>query len=248
MAKKQVSMERKARIAEMQRQERARERRVRLRIIAGCVVLLVILAAVVTYAVLDARGKQPDQLIATIGVAASAAACDPVTTDTATGSQEHVGPNTNTPGTTKVKYSTVPPSTGAHFASPVLGDTKFYTASDRPAMENLVHNLEHGYTILWYDQQAGAAVTSQLKALADAANGTTWARDKFIVSAWDPSYGALPSGKAFALSHWSAEFGTDGAIKSQAGHRQLCGKLSGAVVKSFLQSHPTSQSPEPNGA
>ena len=29
---------------------------------------------------------------------------------------------------------------------------KFYTEDDRPELEALVHNLEHGYTILWYDE------------------------------------------------------------------------------------------------
>ena len=55
MTKKQVSQERKARVAQMQKQEKARERRIRLQIIAGCAALLLVLAAVITYAALDAR-------------------------------------------------------------------------------------------------------------------------------------------------------------------------------------------------
>ena len=31
-------------------------------------------------------------------------------------------------------------------------ERKLYTADDRPELESLVHNLEHGYTILWYDE------------------------------------------------------------------------------------------------
>lgn len=248
MSKKQTTQERKARVAEMQRLERERERKVRLRIIAACAAVLVVLGGVIAYAVVDAQNNQPEQAIAAIGVPASAASCDPVTNDQATGNQEHVGPNTNSPNTLKVDYDTVPPSTGAHFVSPVVSDTKFYTATDRPALENLVHNLEHGYTILWYDEKAGDAVKSELEELASTANDTSWARDKFIVSAWDTSYGALPSDKKFALSHWSATIGDDGTIASQEGHRQLCGKLSGEVVRTFIQDHPATDAPEPNGA
>jgi len=247
--KKQVSQERKARIAEMQQQEKSRERRLRIQIIAGCVALLLVLGAVVTYAVLDGRKKQPDQAIGAIGVAASAASCDPVTTDKADGNGDHVGPGTNTPQESKITYDTVPPSNGPHFAQPIVDDRRFYTFADKPQVERLVHNLEHGYTVLWYDQKAGEAKTSELEELAAVANKTDWAKDKFIVSAWDPAYGALPAGKKFALSHWSATLEADGtSVKDQAGHRQLCGDLSGEVVKTFIQAYPKTTAPEPFGA
>ncbi len=249
MPKKQVSQDRKARIAEMQQKEKSRENRVRLQIIAGCGALLLVLGVVITYAVFDARKNQPDAAIAAIGVAASAASCDPVTTDTAGGNGNHVGPGTSTPNTLKVKYDTVPPSNGPHFAQPTVSDRKFYTAADRPQMEVLVHNLEHGYTVLWYDEKAGGANKAELEELAKIANKTQWAPGKFIVSAWDPSYGELPAGKKFAISHWSATLGADKtSVASQAGHRQLCGNLSGEVVKAFIEKFPSTLSPEPNGA
>ena len=248
MPKKQVSQDRKARIAEMQQQEKSRENRVRLRIIAGCSVLLLVLAAVITYAVFDARKHQPDVAISAVGVPASAASCDAITTDKATANGDHVGPGTSTPQTLVVKYDTVPPSNGPHFLSPAAGNgVNFYTAADRPHVENLVHNLEHGYTILWYDQSAGEAKKSELVELATIANKTVWASGKFIVSAWDTSYGEFPAGKKFALSHWSATLATDkSSVASQAGHRQLCGDLSGEVVKDFISKYPRTSAPEPN--
>ncbi len=249
MPKKHASQDRKARIAEMQRIEKAREDRVRLRIIAGSVALLLVLAGVVTYAVFDARGSRPEVAISSIGVPASAASCDPVTTDKAGGNGNHVGPKTSTPNTRKVKYSTVPPSNGPHFAEPVVSDIRFYTAADRPPMEDLVHNLEHGYTVLWYDAKAGDTKKAQLEELAKVANKTEWASGKFIVSAWDPSYGELAAGKKFALSHWSATLSSDGAkVVSQAGHRQLCGDVSGPIVKAFIQQFPRTSAPEPGAA
>jgi hypothetical protein len=242
--KKQVSQERKARIAEMQQKEKARENRVRLQIIAGCVALLLVLAAAITYAIFDARGNTPEVAIAAIGVPASAASCDPVTTDKAGGGGDHVDPA----AAPKVQYDTVPPSTGGHYAQPEVSDRRFFTAADRPKMERLVHNLEHGYTVLWYDEQAGEAKKAQLEELANVANKTDAASQKFIVSAWDPTYGELPAGKKFALSHWSATPGTDQiSVANQSGHRQLCGDLSGEVVKAFIDKHPRTSAPEPNG-
>jgi hypothetical protein len=58
---------------------------------------------------------------------------------------------------------------------------------------------------------------------------------KFIVSAWDDAYGDFPSGMHVALSHWGAE----------QGHRQMCGKVSGAVVADFIEDFPASDAPEP---
>ena len=250
MPKKQVSQDRKARIAEMQQKEKARENRVRLQIIGGCAALLLVLTAVISYAAIDGSNHQPNNAIAAIGVAASTAACSPITQDKAGGNGNHVGPGTSTPGTLKVKYDTVPPSNGPHFVSPAVSNGRnFYTATDRPKMEILVHNLEHGYTVLWYDVTAGNAKKAELQELATIANKTDWAKGKFIVSAWDRSYGELPAGKKFALSHWSAKLAADKtSVASQFGHRQLCGALSGEVIKAFIQKYPLTDAPEPNAA
>ncbi|MEO6143399.1 MAG: DUF3105 domain-containing protein [Dermatophilaceae bacterium] len=246
MPKKHVSQDRKARIAELQKQEKARENRVRIQIIGAAATLLLVLGAVIAYAVVDAGNQRPDVSIKAIGVPAAAASCDPATTDKAGGNGNHVDPAT----TPKVKYDTVPPSNGPHFDQPaVTKDRSFYTAADRPAMEILVHNLEHGYTVLWYDESAGEAKKAALEELAKVTNKLDAASDKFIVSAWDPSYGPLPAGKKFALSHWSATLAADKAsLVSQQGHRQLCGDLSGEVVKTFVEKFPRTSAPEPGGA
>ena len=189
MPKKQVSQDRKARIAELQQQEKARENRVRIQIIAVATALLLVLGAVIAYAIVDAGKQRPEVAISAIGVPASAASCDPATTDKAGGNGNHVD-RTATP---KVKYDTVPPSYGPHFDQPAVTKSRaFYTAADRPPMEVLVHNLEHGYTVLWYDQASGEAKKAALEELAKVTNKLDAASDKFIVSAWDPSYGELP--------------------------------------------------------
>ena len=248
MAKKQVSQERKARLAEIQRQQNARERRTKMVIIAGCLALLLVLAGVITFAVVDAQGKQPDAALTKLGVAAGAASCSAITTDAASGNGEHVGPGTPKANVTSVKYATVPPSFGQHFAQPDLDGIHFYTGADAPRIETLVHNLEHGYTVLWYDPKAPAAKIAVVKQIAEMAPKTSWAKDKFIASPWDSKYGAFPAGKLYALSHWAAKVKADGSIESQAGHRELCGDISGDVVKQFIEKFPRTAAPEPNAA
>jgi hypothetical protein len=246
VAKKQVSQERKARLAEIQRAQQSRERRTKLAIIAGCLALLLVLAGVITYAVIDGQSQQPENALATLGVTPAAASCSAVTTDPASGNGEHVGPGTPKADITSVKYSTVPPSFGQHFAQPDLEGTHFFTSTDAPRIETLVHNLEHGYTVLWYDPKAPAAKVKVVKEIAEMAPRTGWAQDKFIASPWDPKYGAFPAGKLYALSHWAAKVKPDGSVESQAGHRQLCGDISGEVVKQFIEKFPRTSAPEPN--
>ncbi|WP_406831840.1 DUF3105 domain-containing protein [Pedococcus sp. KACC 23699] len=233
MSNKRASQDRKARLAEIQNQQKAKERKVKAGIAAGCAVLLVGLGAVVLYAVNDAKGKQ----LPNLGVTVAAASCDAPTTDAGGGTGEHVGPGTNKPNETTVKYTTVPPSHGPHFAVPDVSGRDFYTAADRPVLETLVHNLEHGYTILWYD---GSKVkdTALLKDVADQGNKLPQSSGKFKVVEWDASRGAFPAGKPYALVHWAKD----------AGHRQMCGNLSGQAVVDFVKKYPESDTQEPGAA
>ncbi len=233
MSNKRASQDRKARLAEIQNQQKAKERKVKAGIAAGCAVLLVGLGAVVLYAVNDAKGKK----LPNLGVSVAAASCDAPTTDAGGGTGEHVGPGTNKPNETTVKYTTIPPSHGPHFAVPDVSGRDFYTATDRPVLETLVHNLEHGYTILWYD---GSKVkdTTLLKDVADQGNKLPESSGKFKVVEWDASRGAFPAGKPYALVHWAKD----------AGHRQMCGNLSGQAVVDFVKKYPKSDTQEPGAA
>ncbi len=240
---------RKARIAEVQKAQRSRERRTVLMIVAGCAVLVLLLAGVIGYGILDARKNQPENVIVGLGAPMASASCDPVTTDPATGNSDHQGQGTNQPGITKIAYATVPPTSGPHFVQPVLDGRQFYSTSDSPPVETLVHNLEHGYTVLWYAPGVATSAADQLKEIAGLANKLTPSQAKFIVAPLPEAYGTLPAGKSFALSHWSATTDpTSGAVKAQAGHRMICGQLSGEAVQSFVTSYPRTDSPEPQGA
>ncbi|GAA2739400.1 hypothetical protein GCM10009867_35310 [Pedococcus aerophilus] len=230
MSNKRASQDRKARLAEIQNQQKAKERKVKAGIAAGVAVLLVGLGGVIFYAINDAKSQQLQNL----GVTVAAASCDAPTTDSGGGTGEHVGPGSNKPDQTSVDYDTIPPSHGAHFATPDVSGRDFYSADDRPALETLVHNLEHGYTVLWYD---GSKVkdTALLQDVADKGNKLPESTGKFKVVEWDASRGAFPAGKPYALVHWAKD----------AGHRQMCGDLSGQAVVDFVKKYPASDTQEP---
>ncbi len=177
------------------------------------------------------RNHQRNRAPADIGVTTAAAMCDAVITDTATGGQQHVDAGVH------VDYATVPPSSGRHFSIPATVNSRgFYTTSDSPPVEQLVHNLEHGYTVAWYDPKIDAGQLSTLKDLAGLLHGKQ-KYVKFIAAPWDTSRGAFPTGKPIALSHWAA----DGH-----GYRQFCGQTSGDAIMTFMNTYPATDSPEPN--
>jgi hypothetical protein len=232
---KTAEKNRKARIEEMRRAQAAAERRRTMLIVGAAVVVVLLLAGVVVKVVRDAQSAKD---VATVGVSLAAASCDPATSDKPSGQQVHVGPQTNQPNITKVTYPTVPPAFGEHFVTPAYPALPFYTTQDRPKMETLVHNLEHGYTVLWYTAGTPQAQVDQLKQIADRARAMPQTSGKFVVSAWDDAYGAFPAGKTIGISHWGAT----------TAHRQLCGAVSGEAIKKFVTAYPYSDSPEPQGA
>ncbi len=176
--------DRRAKVEAMRREQQARERRKSLLFIVVAVVVgigLVAAAAVPAY--LDSRNDPAKKALDTFGVATSAADCDDVTTEDSTGASDHVEEGT------KLEYDQVTPSTGQNWGSPAFPARTFYTADDRPATEQLVHNLEHGYTILWYDDTLDEAQVDAIRDLAESASATDMAgpANKFIASAWDNS-------------------------------------------------------------
>jgi hypothetical protein len=231
---KTAEKDRKARVEQMRKQQEAAERRRTLLVVGAAIVAVLVLTGVVFKVVRDAQAEKDP---AGVGVAAAAASCDPVTNDPVQGSGVHVGPQTDQPKITKVAYKTVPPTSGEHFVTPAYPASAFYTKDDRPAMETLVHNLEHGYTVVWYTSSTPQAQVDQLKKLSDLARQMPQTSGKFIVSAWDDAYGTFPAGKTIGASHWGAK----------TGHRLLCGSVSGDAIKSFVTSYPSTDAPEPNG-
>jgi hypothetical protein len=159
--------DRRARVEAMRREQLARERRKSMIIVVVAVIVgagLVIAAALPAY--LSKRNDPAKKSLSSFGVSASAASCNAVKTTDGTNTdalRKHVADGT------KEKYKTVPPSYGPHWATPVLSSRPFYTAKDRPEMEQLVHNLEHGYTIVWYDSTIKGDQLTALKDLSASA-------------------------------------------------------------------------------
>ncbi|WP_020576891.1 DUF3105 domain-containing protein [Actinopolymorpha alba] len=235
MAKRKPT-NRRERIEQLRREQQRTERRRTALIIVACTLVgLVIIGAAAWVPVknwINDPGRQP---MSAFGVPAAQAGLDPVVNDSAAGVSDHVDTGQ------KVNYTTAPPSAGPHWEQPASFGRKFYTDKDRPAVETLVHNLEHGYTIVWYDETI-AKDSAQLNALKDIArrfeSSTFDNSKKLIVAPWFAKDGKFKAGKHIALTHWSTD----------AGHRQYATKVSGEAIEQFMKKYPASQSPEPNAA
>lgn len=90
-----------------------------------------------------------------------------------------------------VEYQTMPPTSGPHFPDPTAPG--FYTA--RPAFGFLVHSLEHGSVVIYYDPaQLSPGIEQSLRAFikanSDPEIGVVAVPDadfkyRFIFTAWD---------------------------------------------------------------
>src|SRR5690606_1475629 len=106
-------------------------------------------------------------------IGANADVCTDVTTAPANGMQDHAPPGT------PIDYQEAPPAFGQHFDSWEEMGRKLYT-DDRPDLGFLVHNLEHGYTVMWYDETIAddSEQMEVVKGLASKFDGDNF-RNKF---------------------------------------------------------------------
>ena len=241
--KKRSGTSRRERIAAMQERERREKRARSARLITLCIVLALAVLAYPVYMFV-----QETRLSATprneIGVAADAAGCLDDVEHPATGNQEHVEDGTI------VDYDHLPPDSGPHYQNWTEFGETFYSVSDRPAIENLVHNLEHGYTILWYDSDTVTAdEVKWIEALAKTFNGSDPVTNKFKAAPWSPQYdgGEFPEDTKFLLVRWVANPENPSDASQQFGARRACAQLSGEVVEQFMEKYPQPSSPEPLG-
>jgi hypothetical protein len=234
------NIERRAMVEQM-RQEQARKERMRSMAILGVSVVAVVgllVAALIPYLKDRNESKQlAGTAVSKIGATEAAAACDPIDTRPTDKNQTHV------PDGTPITYKDAPPSFGPHRPQPAAVERKFYTADDRPEVAQLVHNLEHGYTILWYDDTV-ADDKDQMKDIEAIAS--KYGDVRFIAAPWTKDDGAaFPDGKHVALTRWTADADKPSDEDKQHGNWQYCGSTSGAVVADFVKKWPNSESPEP---
>ena len=231
--------DRRAVVEQMRRDQKKAERRRTIVVIAVCVVVALVIVGLAEIPLLK-QNKLTSGDLASIGASEKAAGCQPVLKKKATGNQDHK------PEGTPITYPDAPPAFGPHYPVTAPFERKFYTASDRPQIEYVVHNLEHGYSLLWYDDTIAknSDELAVVKAIAKKYEGTKLT-DKFIALPWTAKDGkAFPKGTHVALTHWSAG-GDPTDVSKQQGIWQYCGQPSGAVVQKFMQDYPYTDSPEP---
>jgi hypothetical protein len=226
---RRANRDRRQRLEELRRQQRATERRKNF-IFAGTATVIaigLIAGAVIPTWLHDraqaqkrreanARIKRVVQLAPT--AAEKAAGCLGVHQDPLSPAAQHVTEPIDYAkqhfGDTAGGTPPLPPSGGEH--NPVsLGDkTRFYPLAEKPRPERAVHNLEHGYVVAWYDAKTPAKDVSTLQTLA-----TTLPR--FLVVGW--WQGDLPADKHVVLTSW--------------GRTDRCATASTNVIRSFYSAH-----------
>jgi hypothetical protein len=235
--------DRRAVVEQMRREQKSKERRQSLMVIGAAVTVGAVIIGIAVWQFMKSESGSANQL-AGVGVAASEAGCQEVVAEDAEGGNDH------RPDGEKILYAQSPPAFGPHWGN-FLQSTeirKLYTTDDRPPVEKLVHSLEHGHTILWYDETIAEddAAMEELEAIAGKFPSNTDFTDKFIAAPWTSEDGeAFPDDTHVALTHWSMG-GTNGNPEGQQGVWQYCTDVSGEVVEEFMGDYPYTDSPEPN--
>jgi len=252
VAKKSSKSDRQAVIDEIRKKQKGAERRRGYAIVGVCTTIALLIVVAAAYRPVknwwDLR-QFKDINLASIGEPASV--CGKIETEKADGNQQHV------PTGSQVKYDHAPPGFGSHWneqgVAPAPFNRKYYTAKDRPELEALVHNLEHGYTILWYDDSIAddADELNVIDGIADKfRSDSDNLRYKFIAAPWtaddEKESGKFPDGMHVALSHWSAGGSGESDATKQVGAFQYCSAPSGEALRDFMLEYPYTDSPEPD--
>ncbi|MGB0101782.1 MAG: DUF3105 domain-containing protein [Nocardioides sp.] len=247
---KPAKSDRRAVIDQMRKKQKNADRNRNFAIVGVCVLIAALILGAAVFPILKDKWDErayADKAVAEIGAAASS--CQEIETKKADGNQDHV------PVDTPVEYTTAPPAFGAHWneagIAPASFTRKLYT-DDRPPLEALVHNLEHGYTILWYDETIADddVAMDELAAIADkfSEEGEENFRDKFIAAPWtsdDENGETFPEGQHVAFTHWSIGGEGQEDTSKQQGVFQYCSEVSGEALDSFMKEYPYFDSPEP---
>jgi hypothetical protein len=258
VSKSSKNRQRREVVEQLRREAQAAERRRTLTVFAICAVVAAIILGVAGFAIWQ-NHQDKEALskadLSTLGAAEAAAGCTTVQEKEATGTGTHV--------TTSVDYETTPPSFGPHNPTAADPGIHFYTADDRPPLEVLVHNLEHGWTIVWYDDSVAGDTHAMnvLKATAEKFDGHgDDPHYNVIVAPWTSDDGdgtPIPDGKHIAFTHWSIHHLTydasawDGHNVSKGdppipsyGESQYCTEFSGQALSDFMTKFPYDDAPE----
>jgi len=161
---RRANRDRRQRIEELRKQQRASERRKNFLFAGAGIIVAVglILAAVIPAYLHDKHQKEQAKKDTKVlqlkpTAAETAAGCTGVHQDPLSPAGQHIATaidySKEKYGDTEGGTPPIPPTGGKHnFVS--LGDSqRFYPLSEKPRPERAVHNLEHGYVVVWYDSK-----------------------------------------------------------------------------------------------
>jgi Protein of unknown function (DUF3105) len=198
----------KQRLTKAERKEEARRERVELRRKmarskrnrrVAIVVAIGLVAAASAYLVFrpEPAEADPQELLAAAPRATEAAGCGAVEDVGSFQPKDRDGAHVTSPIPLS-EYASVPPASGPH--NPIPLGAGVYDAP--PAIDRVIHSLEHGAAIVWYSPDASGAELEEVKAFYE--------RDevgrRVIVAPYDypteGAAGALPAGSQMALVAW----------------------------------------------
>ena len=190
MSKKLEQKQQRREAEERRKQEAKREQTKKNLITLGIAALVIALVAAL---VISDRKKAEGP----VGVAAEEAGCSDKEEFEAVGA-EHIDE-----GASHAPYNSTPPTNGPHYE--IASDVGFFTTPVEP--ERVVHNLEHGMIVIWYDPEAPQAVKNDIEAIVEKEPLATVATpfeglDKnFYLTAWNklPSDGEDSEGTGYSL-------------------------------------------------
>ena len=239
---KSARTDRRKVVEQLRAEQKAAERRRGTIIVVACVLVAVgIVAAAAFGPIMDSIRTSKYSGKPLTGIGSPASVCQKVTTKPADGQQQHL------PDGSPVSYPDAPPAFGKHYLTPDAMARKFYTSQDRPALGTLVHNEEHGYTIIWYDDTAAKDKT-EMKNIEAIAKNFQDDQQPVIAAPWTSEDGkAFPDGKHIALTRWTADPDKPTDEAKQRGNWQYCGATSGKVVADFVNNWSSDEAPEPDG-
>jgi len=217
---KKLEQKQARRLAEERKKQKVKREHFKKNLVTTLVALVVmgLVAALVISERKEASGP--------VGVAADEANCGPKE-DVEASDNQHIDP-----GTPHEPYNSNPPTNGPHWP---VGDlapvaTGFYDTPQEP--EAVIHNMEHGQIVLYFDPGAPQQVKDDLEAIVDKEPATTVATPiegledhNFYMTAWNK----LPDED-------EESFGT--------GYLQGCELVSEEVINDFRREHQ-GKSPEP---
>ncbi len=227
MAKRPPETNRRKLIEDQRRKARASERR---KTVLTIVISTVIGAALIggsVYFSVQSKNKDKPTALKKVGLTTEAAGClDPKDEDVPKDATDEAVKHTSRDGD-RVDYPAHPPTSGRHNPTPLpVGAKKFYSRDENPPPERAVHNMEHGFVVVWYDKTVSAEDIDLLEQAADGAEG------KFLVVPWTRE--DFPDDKHIVMTAWA--------------EREQCSGVSGEAMQKFYDQFggPNGKAPEKN--